>query len=158
MIKLLIGGKGSGKTKALIELANKAVEESKGSVVCVEKGDALRLNVTSRARLISAEDYAICGADAFYGFIAGILSSNYDITDLFIDSSMKVVNTAGASGTDAELVVKVGETALGSPVKTTTTATDYTFEAETAVSGAVELKWTLTTAAVYIKSISVYTE
>lgn len=90
MIKLLIGGKGSGKTKALIELANKAVEESKGSVVCVEKGDALRLNVTSRARLISAEDYAICGADAFYGFVAGILSSNYDITDLFIDSSMKL--------------------------------------------------------------------
>ena len=90
MIKLLIGGKGSGKTKALIELANKAVEESKGSVVCVEKGDALRLNVTSRARLISAEDYAICGADAFYGFIAGILSSNYHITDLFIDSSMKL--------------------------------------------------------------------
>lgn len=90
MIKLLIGGKGSGKTKTLIELANKAVEESKGSVVCVEKGDALRLNVTSRARLISAEDYAICGADAFYGFIAGILSSNYDITDLFIDSSMKL--------------------------------------------------------------------
>lgn len=69
-----------------------------------------------------------------------------------------VVNTAGATDTDAELVVKVGETALGSPVKTTTTATDYTFEAETAVSGAVELKWTLTTAAVYIKSISVYTE
>lgn len=69
-----------------------------------------------------------------------------------------VVNTAGASGTDAELVVKVGETAMGSPVKATTTATDYTFEAETAVSGAVELKWTLTTAAVYIKSISVYTE
>ena len=90
MIKLLIGGKGSGKTKALIELANKAVEESKGSVVCVEKGNALRLNVTSRARLISAEDYAIMGADAFYGFIAGILSSNYDITDLFIDSSMKL--------------------------------------------------------------------
>lgn len=69
-----------------------------------------------------------------------------------------VVNTAGAKGTDAELVVKVGETAMGSPVKATATATDYTFEAETAVSGAVELKWTLTTAAVYIKSISVYTE
>ena len=90
MIKLLIGGKGSGKTKTLIELANKAVEESNGSVVCVEKGDALRLNVTSRARLISAEDYAIATAEAFYGFIAGILSSNYDITDLFIDSSMKL--------------------------------------------------------------------
>ena len=90
MIKLLIGGKGSGKTKALIEFANKAVEESKGSVVCVEKGDALRLNVTSRARLISAEDYAITNAEAFYGFIAGILSSNYDITDLFIDSAMKL--------------------------------------------------------------------
>ena len=90
MIKLLVGGKGSGKTKTLIELANKAVAESKGSVVCVEQGDALRLNVTSRARLISAADYEICGADAFYGFVAGILSSNYDITDLFIDSSMKL--------------------------------------------------------------------
>lgn len=69
-----------------------------------------------------------------------------------------VVNTSGASNTDAELVVKVGETAVGLPIKTTTTATAYTFEAETAVSGAIELKWTLTKAAVYINSIAVYTE
>ena len=90
MIKLLIGGKGSGKTKTLIELANKAVEETKGSVVCIEKGDTLKLDVSSRARLVDAGAYGICCGPCFYGFVAGILASNYDITDLFIDSSMKL--------------------------------------------------------------------
>ena len=90
MIKLLIGGKGSGKTKALIELANKAVVETKGSVVCIEKGDTLKLDVSSKARLVDAGAYSIgCGA-CFYGFVAGILASNYDITDILIDSSMKL--------------------------------------------------------------------
>ena len=90
MIKLLIGGKGSGKTKTLIELANKAVEETKGSVVCIEKGDTLKLDVSSRARLVDAGAYGIGCGSCFYGFVAGILASNYDITDLFIDSSMKL--------------------------------------------------------------------
>ena len=69
-----------------------------------------------------------------------------------------VVNTSGASNTDAKLNVKVGEVALGSQVSMTTTATDVTFEATTATAGVLELKWTLTTAAVYVKSITVYTE
>lgn len=67
-----------------------------------------------------------------------------------------VVNTSGASGTDATLTVKVGGSAFGSPVNTTQTPTDYVFEGS--ASGKIELYWTLTTAAVYIKSISVYTE
>lgn len=90
MIKLLIGGKGSGKTKALIELANKAAVETKGSVVCIEKGDTLKLDVSSRVRLVDAGAYDIGCASCFYGFVAGILASNYDITDIFIDSSMKL--------------------------------------------------------------------
>jgi hypothetical protein len=69
-----------------------------------------------------------------------------------------VVNTSGASNTDAKLNVKVGEVALGSQYNMTTSATDVTFEAATAAAGALELKWTLTTAAVYVKSITVYTE
>ena len=67
-----------------------------------------------------------------------------------------IVNTSGASGTDATLTVNVGDSAFGSSVKTTTTATEYTLEGS--ASGKIELNWTLTTAAVYIKSIAIYAE
>ena len=90
MIKLFIGGKGSGKTKALIELVNNAVETSKGNVVCIEKGDKLKLDVTYKARLIDTDFYAISDAGSLFGFIAGILASNSDITDIFVDSALKI--------------------------------------------------------------------
>ena len=90
MIKLFIGAKGSGKTKTLIELVNNAVATSKGSVVCIEKGDKLKLDITYKARLIDTDAYGIVDAISLYGFIAGILASNSDITDLFIDSSLKI--------------------------------------------------------------------
>lgn len=90
MIKLFIGGKGSGKTKTLIELVNNAASATEGSVVCLEKGDKLRLDITYKARLIDTEDYAIGDAEVLYGFIAGILASNSDITDIFVDSALKI--------------------------------------------------------------------
>lgn len=90
MIKLFIGSKGSGKTKTLIELVNNAAQASAGSVVCIEKGDKLKLDITYKARLIDTDCYAVEDADALYGFIAGILSSNSDITDLFVDSALKI--------------------------------------------------------------------
>ena len=90
MIKLFIGGKGSGKTKTLIELTNNAAETSKGSVVCIEKGDKLKHEITYKARLIDTDAYAVCDAEALYGFIAGILASNNDITDIFVDSGLKI--------------------------------------------------------------------
>ncbi len=92
MIKLFIGAKGSGKTKTLIELCNNAATTTNGSVVCIEKGDKLRLDIIHKARLIDTDDYAIKDADALYGFIAGILASNSDITDIFVDSALKIVN------------------------------------------------------------------
>ena len=91
MIKLFIGGKGSGKTKTLIEMVNNAVVESKGNVVCIEKGDKLIHDITYKARLIDTDHYAIVDADALYGFIAGILASNSDITDIFVDSALKII-------------------------------------------------------------------
>ena len=91
MIKLFIGGKGSGKTKTLIEMVNNAVVESKGNVVCIEKGDKLIHDITYKARLIDTDHYAIIDADALYGFIAGILASNSDITDIFVDSALKII-------------------------------------------------------------------
>ena len=91
MIKLFIGGKGSGKTKTLIEMVNNAANESKGNVVCIEKGDKLIHDITYKARLIDTDDYSVADASALYGFIAGILASNSDITDIFVDSALKIV-------------------------------------------------------------------
>ncbi|MBE6635088.1 MAG: hypothetical protein E7617_02645 [Ruminococcaceae bacterium] len=90
MIKLFIGAKGSGKTKTLIELVNNAANTSDGSVVCIEKGDKLRFDITSKARLIDTDTYKIDNAEKLTGFIAGILASNSDITDVFVDSSLKI--------------------------------------------------------------------
>lgn len=90
MIKLFIGAKGSGKTKTLIELVNNAVATSSGSVVCIEKGNKLKLDISYKARLIDTDAFGISDAATLYGFISGILASNNDITDLFIDSSLKI--------------------------------------------------------------------
>jgi Ni2+-binding GTPase involved in maturation of urease and hydrogenase len=90
MIKIFIGGKGSGKTKTLIELTNAAAQTSNGSVVCIEKGDKLKHEITYKARLIDTDYYSVTDATTLYGFIAGILASNSDITDIFVDSSLKI--------------------------------------------------------------------
>lgn len=91
MIKLILGNKGSGKTKRLIEMCNEATAKSKGNVVLIEKNDQLSYNITYKTRLVAADEYAIQGYDAFYGFISGMCASNYDITDIFIDSTLKIV-------------------------------------------------------------------
>ena len=90
MIRLIIGTKGTGKTKTLIGLVNDALATSKGSVVCIEKGDKLRYDINYRCRLIDSEAYCISDGGSLYGFIAGMLASNHDITDLFIDSALKI--------------------------------------------------------------------
>lgn len=90
MLKLIIGVKGTGKTKALINLVNAAVESSHGNVVCIEKGDKLTYDVKHQARLIDTKQYFISDAQSLYGFVAGIFASNHDVTDLFIDSALKI--------------------------------------------------------------------
>ena len=90
MVKLIIGIKGTGKTKQLIELVNAASEKSAGSVVCIEKGTKLTSDIKHTARLIDTDQYAICDAQSLFGFIAGIIASNHDVTDLYIDSALKI--------------------------------------------------------------------
>lgn len=92
MLKLMIGVKGTGKTKALINMVNTAVDNSHGDVVCIEKGIKLRYDVKYQARLIDTNEYFITDAQSLYGFVAGILASNHDVTDLFIDSALKICN------------------------------------------------------------------
>lgn len=90
MIKLIIGKKGSGKTKALIELVNTALSSTKGSVVCIEKGDKLKFDISYNCRLIDTDDYIINDGQSLFGFISGILASNHDVTDIFVDSALKI--------------------------------------------------------------------
>ncbi len=90
MLKIFAGLKGSGKTKNLIEMVNLATENSNGNVVCIEQGTKLKHEITNKARLIDTDSYGIDDWEKLYGFVCGILASNYDITDLFIDSALKI--------------------------------------------------------------------
>ncbi len=89
MIKLIMGLKGTGKTKTLIQMVNNVVEKEHGNVVCIEKGFKLRYDIGYNCRLISADEFKIDSYDKCYGFICGLRAGNYDITDIFIDSIMK---------------------------------------------------------------------
>lgn len=91
MITLLIGKKGSGKTKKLIDHANEAVEKSNGNVVVIEKGLKLTYDISHNARLIDVDAYGIEGMDALFGFLSGICAGNYDVTDMFLDSTLKII-------------------------------------------------------------------
>ena len=97
MLKLIIGVKGTGKTKNLINLVNTAVENTQGDVVCIEKGTKLRYDVKHTARLIDVNEYFVSDAQSLYGFIAGVLASNHDVTDLFVDSALKICNNDTAA-------------------------------------------------------------
>lgn len=93
MITLIVGKKGSGKTKKLIERANEAVRLSDGNVIVIEKGLKLTYDISHQARLVDSDAYGISGADAMYGFVSGICAGNYDATDLFIDSTLKIIGS-----------------------------------------------------------------
>jgi ABC-type molybdenum transport system ATPase subunit/photorepair protein PhrA len=90
MISLIIGRKGSGKTKKLIDNINARVEESHGNVVCIEKGLKLTYDLTYRVRLVDSDRFAIEGYNELFAFISGICAGNYDVTDIFVDGTLKI--------------------------------------------------------------------
>ncbi len=101
MIKLIPGKKGSGKTKILIDAIHQAEKDSKGNVVAIQIGSSLNIDIYHKIRLINIEDFKVNDYDALYGFIAGILASDYDCTDIFIDGVLRIV------GRDLEEVGKM---------------------------------------------------
>ncbi len=103
MITLLTGKKGSGKTKKLIDMANAALENSKGCVVVIEKGLKLTYDISHAVRLVDSDAYNIQGAGMLFGFVSGICAGNYDVTDILIDSTLKI------TGTDASVVEELAE-------------------------------------------------
>lgn len=101
MIKLVVGTKGSGKTKTIIEQINHAAQTTSGNVVVIEKSMKLTYEIVHKARLIDVEEYNIDGADMLYGFVCGVLAGNYDITELYIDGILKII------GRDYEKLAKL---------------------------------------------------
>lgn len=91
MIKLIVGNKGTGKTKILIDMMNAAAINSDGNIVCIDKGTKLKYDANYKIRLINVENYGISGHDAFAGFILGVLAGNYDIGEIYFDSLLKIV-------------------------------------------------------------------
>ncbi len=89
MIKLIVGTKGTGKTKKMIDMINAVTKTTSGNVVVVEKSMQLTYDIDHAARLVDLDEYEVAGYDMMYGFVAGMLAGNYDITELFIDGILK---------------------------------------------------------------------
>ena len=98
-----MGGKGSGKTKQLIELINNAAKDEPGNVVCIEADRNMTYNIHYQIRLISAKEYKLSNYDLMRGFISGLYAGNYDITHVFIDNLLKIVDHDVDSDTEAFL-------------------------------------------------------
>ena len=92
MVKLIMGLKGSGKTKTLVELVKKAVEEEHGDVIVIEQDKNLTFDIPYTARLIHASEYSINSNVLLRGFISGLHAGNYDITHVFIDNFFKMLD------------------------------------------------------------------
>lgn len=91
MIRVIMGKKGTGKTKQMIDMINEAVGSEHGNVVCIEKGNKLTFDIHYQIRLVEASQYDIANYTALKGFVSGLYAGNYDITHVFIDSLTKIV-------------------------------------------------------------------
>lgn len=92
MVRVIMGVKGTGKTKQMIELINAAAKSESGSVVCIEHGSKLTYDIHYQIRLIEAKEYALTSFDMLKGFISGLHAGNYDITQVFVESLTKLIN------------------------------------------------------------------
>ena len=124
MIKLIVGSKGAGKTKILIDQVNNAAKTTNGSVVCIEKAMNLQFEIVPSVRLIHADEYDIKGFDVFYGFLSGVLAGNYDIKDLFVDGILRIGGEVKDLEGFADLVERVEKLVKDEVTVTFTVSTD----------------------------------
>lgn len=96
MVRLIMGISGSGKTKTLLDMVRKAVDEEHGDVVVIEPKKALTYDIPYQARLIHADEFAVGTPEFLRGFLSGLAAGNYDITHVFIDSLFKIVGPCPA--------------------------------------------------------------
>ena len=93
MIHVIMGLKGSGKTKKMIDAINGAVAEAHGDVVCIEYGRKLTYDLSYKVRLVDSKEYGICSSEMLKGFLSGLHAGNFDITNVFIDNLYKTIGT-----------------------------------------------------------------
>ena len=98
MIHVIMGLKGSGKTKKLIDAVHSAVAEAHGDVVCIEYGKKLTYDVSYKVRLVDSQEYAISSPEMLKGFLSGLHAGNFDITNVFIDNLYKTIGDDKAVG------------------------------------------------------------
>ncbi len=103
MVNIIMGLKGSGKTKKLVDLVREAVNEETGDVVVIERERKLTYDIPYQARLIDAGSYAIGSYEFLKGLICGVHAGNYDITHFFIDNFYKLVNDKSGEALEAFL-------------------------------------------------------
>jgi hypothetical protein len=98
MIQVIMGLKGSGKTKKLIDSINETLAHAAGDVVCIEYGKKLTYDVNYRVRLVDSKEYAISNSDMLKGFLSGLHAGNFDITNVYIDNLYKTIGDDRANG------------------------------------------------------------
>ena len=98
MIHVIMGLKGSGKTKKMIDSIQQSVASASGDVVCIEYGKKLTYDVNYRVRLVDSEEYGISNLDMLKGFLSGLHAGNFDITNVFIDNLYKTIGNNRADG------------------------------------------------------------
>lgn len=103
MVKVIMGLKGSGKTKQLIQSINEAIATESGSMVCIEKGNKLTFDIDYRVRLIEASEYEMGSYTFLKGFISGLHAGNFDISHIFIDGLYRVAGQSDSSGLESFL-------------------------------------------------------
>lgn len=124
MVKVIMGKRGSGKTKQVIDLVNVAVNEEAGNVVCVEKGQNLRFNVKYSAKLIDISEFPMeLSYEGLFSFLCGMYSGNYDITHIFIDNLYKMTGDDDNSKAPAFLE-KLDQFSKATGMKVTLTISD----------------------------------
>ena len=98
MIHVIMGLKGSGKTKKMIDSIKEAVASAHGDVVCIEFGQKLTYDLPHKVRLVDSKEYGITNVDMLKGLLSGLHAGNYDITNVYIDNLYKTIGTDRATG------------------------------------------------------------
>ena len=98
MINIIMGLKGSGKTKKMIDSINEVLSTASGDVVCIEYGKKLTYDVNYRVRLVDSKEYGINNLDMLKGFLSGLHAGNFDITNVYIDNLYKTIGADRAAG------------------------------------------------------------